>query len=694
MATAVVAESRYDPRCDTVEALDARLVECVRSRAPLRRALARIAGAFVARRAWEPLGFVRPADYVRERPGLSARELHELARVDGALGRLPAIDAALGSGRLGWTKARLLCRVATPEDEGRWLEAAARLSAAALAREVRAIDVGALEARGAETSDDTRAEREVLRIRAATRVRTKWGDVKRTLRRVTGEWLPTDACVELALAEVLSAIGLESGPEEPHSLAREVRAGGAGPVPAPALPPPGPATPSPFVLALVDGLDGASPRELDGRLCRAAALERGLLARIGPLLLAFAELRGPGALGFRSLDAYARERLGISPRKARALLRLERAGQWAPTLGEAWHAGVLTVCQAQALVPLLLTAGSEAFHAAWITRAGEVTVRRLEDDVEHALATGAFDLALLPDLTDFTLGPAGVQTGARPTHAETDVWSANVPADLARLFRACLSSVARRLGTGPGGALEAMFDHVIASWWVSTPRKYRVFERDGWRCTVPGCTSQRNLHGHHVLFRSAGGGDDLANLTTLCAAHHQRCVPRHPSLAQRAQPGTSEVGQAHRPLLDPLCVDRHQRRPVVSVREHRPHRAGPALRHGIVREPDHLGRLVCQHIGWAGAAEQEQGAIARGERGRAERGALHLEGLGGLPGEQVQARHGDSAGVDPLDLHDGHPIGSREPLVEGARPRNPGMPDRRHGGLRQSRACEQQEEHG
>jgi len=41
---------------------------------------------------------------------------------------------------------------------------------------------------------------------------------------------------------------------------------------------------------------------------------------------------------------------------------------------------------------------------------------------------------------------------------------------------------------------------------------------------VPGCTSQRNLHAHHVLFRSAGGSDDDANLTTLCAAHQQRGV--------------------------------------------------------------------------------------------------------------------------------------------------------------------------
>jgi hypothetical protein len=83
--------------------------------------------------------------------------------------------------------------------------------------------------------------------------------------------------------------------------------------------------------------------------------------------------------------------------------------------------------------------------------------------------------------------------------------------------------VARRLGT-PGAALEAMFDHFNDTWFCPAPRAYRVFERDGYRCTVPGCTSQRNLHAHHVLFRSRGGRDDLANLTTLCAAHHQRGV--------------------------------------------------------------------------------------------------------------------------------------------------------------------------
>jgi HNH endonuclease len=36
---------------------------------------------------------------------------------------------------------------------------------------------------------------------------------------------------------------------------------------------------------------------------------------------------------------------------------------------------------------------------------------------------------------------------------------------------------------------------------------------------VRGC-SRAAAHVHHVTYRSAGGGDDLANLVSLCAAHH------------------------------------------------------------------------------------------------------------------------------------------------------------------------------
>ncbi len=41
-----------------------------------------------------------------------------------------------------------------------------------------------------------------------------------------------------------------------------------------------------------------------------------------------------------------------------------------------------------------------------------------------------------------------------------------------------------------------------------------------WRCTVPVCSSRRNLHDHHLRFRSRGGDNARDNRTTVCAAHH------------------------------------------------------------------------------------------------------------------------------------------------------------------------------
>jgi len=67
-------------------------------------------------------------------------------------------------------------------------------------------------------------------------------------------------------------------------------------------------------------------------------------------------------------------------------------------------------------------------------------------------------------------------------------------------------------------------------------RRYRIFERDGWRCKAPGCTSRSGLNEHHITFRSQQGGDEAANLVTLCVGHHQqglhegriRCFGRAP----------------------------------------------------------------------------------------------------------------------------------------------------------------------
>jgi 5-methylcytosine-specific restriction endonuclease McrA len=47
--------------------------------------------------------------------------------------------------------------------------------------------------------------------------------------------------------------------------------------------------------------------------------------------------------------------------------------------------------------------------------------------------------------------------------------------------------------------------------WIS------IFERDQ-RCRY--CGTRRNLHAHHIAYRSQGGNDDPHNLITLCVEHH------------------------------------------------------------------------------------------------------------------------------------------------------------------------------
>jgi hypothetical protein len=85
------------------------------------------------------------------------------------------------------------------------------------------------------------------------------------------------------------------------------------------------------------------------------------------------------------------------------------------------------------------------------------------------------------------------------------------------------------------------------------PREHRVYARDGWRCTVPGCSSYRNLHAHHIVYRSHQGGEELCNLTTLCAWHHPRGV--HAGLVRctgQAPALRFELGR--RPQHPPLLV--------------------------------------------------------------------------------------------------------------------------------------------
>ncbi len=506
-----------------------------RARGPLRRALAAIAERFVDGRGWEALGYARLRDYAAERPGVSTRSLYDLARVGGRLRDLPKVERALASGRLTWTKTRLLARVAKPEDEERWVGYARRVTARSLSREVRAMDRGCAEVGAAATDADPPERCQGVVIRCKSEVNGIWWTVRRLARQVAGEPLPVWACMELVAAEVLSAIPIEvpTGDPEPPRVLRSSEP----PLDvSPELEPDAvPETHAPYFLeGLLEGLETADAFELDRRLRRAVALEQRLDAQVGPLLRAVADSR-LYRTAFATLDAYARERLGMSPQRARALLRLERAGDHAPELVSAYRRGELSWVQALVLVPLFVEGEAWRHAAAWVSRATQFTVRRLEDDVERALELRETDPEIwaqtggLPE--ELAARESAIQkrqTGANPSAPrETSQVFFSGPRDVMRLFKAVLCTVRRRMQRATEGeAFQAMLEHVIEAWSGGgrVRAAHKVFERDGWRCTVPGCSSRRNLQDHHIVFRSAGGSNALENRTTLCAWHHLRGV--------------------------------------------------------------------------------------------------------------------------------------------------------------------------
>jgi hypothetical protein len=650
------------PLCVTGRRLEANLGQLVRAHAPLRRAMVALASRLVLNRSWERLGFARLRDYATERLGLSARSIHDLAHVHGALTELPRIEAAFVSGELPWTAVRLLARVATAADEREWLDRARTMPAAGLAREVRRVDVGALERGGFDADDDEEGTdsggaevrenvRENIMVRCTPQVQGKWHRARQLAWRVVGNPVQPWECLEMVTAEVLSALPVDAIADgdtgqknaesehehvEPRSdedvgrltdgpnsakLSEGERRGAVtdglnssklsegerrGAVEQWRSDRHEECESAPWLRALASsllvGIDAIGAFQLDRRLRRAVRLEQRLDAELGARLALAAHEHLRLVHGIPRFDVYVRERFGLAPRKVRALLRLERARRVSPALSAAYRDGRLSWVQAHALLPVLLIPHARPASDAWVAWATQVSVRRLQEDVDRALLLNEMDPAAFvrgAGLPEAARGASAATDGVRPlttseaiageaiagiesfaarspapgiarptgghrdgggpgddestasfrmprpggserqirahrtTPAETSMVFVHAPRAVARLARTVLCTVRReierRTGRLPteGEAFEVMLEHAVEAWappGSRTRATHRIFERDGWRCTVPGCSSFRNLHDHHIVFRSAGGSDDPANRTTLCVFHHLRGV--------------------------------------------------------------------------------------------------------------------------------------------------------------------------
>lgn len=213
----------------------------------------------------------------------------------------------------------------------------------------------------------------------------------------------------------------------------------------------------------------------------------------------------------------------------------ERVTSECAPLRDAYRAGGVSWLQALTIAPLVVHA-PEDVATAWVARARRVTLRRLTDEVEWALARhdagapGPFP----PPPLDSRLQNETWQIGAPipEPHVQRHVSALGAaitfvgPASIVALFRTAIAAFAAAAPTPEPTwrSCERMLRHVQETWLALPRHRDPVFERDGWRCSVPACSGRRNLHDHHVRFRSRGGDNQRTNRITVCAWHHLRAL--------------------------------------------------------------------------------------------------------------------------------------------------------------------------
>jgi hypothetical protein len=322
-------------------------------------------------------------------------------------------------------------------------------------------------------------------------------------------------------------------------------------------------------------LVSCSAQELDGLVRALSRALAGHELELSQRLLAFHRADGWRGLGYATEAQYARERLGLSrssllARRALAL-RLEALPVIAQALGSA-QIGVEAALQ-------LVRIARPRTERAWLERAQQRTVKHLREEVAAALTavrlSGEVDcpppaeaeLEEYAELERAVLsGRICRSTAGRPLHVAIRPLPSE--SDPNRCWRIMLASLGSFLAGGGVRMSAAPAPRALASagrvelrlrmprhlylWWrgleaqaarwlprgmswlrflcLSLWRGWQhllgasvayggIYLRDGYRCRSPVC-SRRDVTPHHLHFRSQGGGDEPANVATVCSCCH------------------------------------------------------------------------------------------------------------------------------------------------------------------------------
>lgn len=428
--------------------------------------LVRLLGRLDAIEGWQGVGIRSLGHWASIYLGIDLRTAAQQAQVGRQLDALPAIDRAAAAGELGWSKLRLLARVAEPASQAKWLDLARELSVGQLARVVGAYR------RASETDDPDRNDNHRER-------RGIWlFDEPDGLVRITGLLEPDDAAV---LRAALAAHG--------ELLWRHQRRGDAGDTPATehgdaSSPGSSEAQAARTHGEAGDGREAHAPCEQSEPADPGAAANPGEPAEPGAAAEPgeptepeqAAEPAEPGAAAEPTAEPDGASDPGDSAQPA-------RPSEVDPTLAARDPAASRRVDALVALARAALAAGATPDDG---------------DDLTEVLVVVDHDVLALRS----EVGRCQLHNGP-PIGSHT-----------AR--RLCCDALIRPLLHRDGQPL----DLGRAQRLVNRAQRRALRFRDGPGCAFPGCGA-RHVDAHHLVFWDDGGPTDLANLCLLCRHHHR-----------------------------------------------------------------------------------------------------------------------------------------------------------------------------
>lgn len=484
-------ERRHLLRGDAALLVDGLLVRVSRGRGAVDVAMGRALESLVQGERVLRLGFSGIADYARERLGIGRSTANALRRLSRELIVRPVLAKAVRAGEVSARKAQELLPVAFGVNEARWVEWART----ATVREIQAAVRAARE--GEAPAPDEPFERVWMQL--SPEQRSVVDAAMELARKVLGATTPRWELLEAILQEFLGAHPVEQAEVEEAVFHSQVGDWLEGAKEALEL-----ETQRWAALDRIGNVAApeveltADPFRLDEQLRELGALRDGWDATFGHLAMLMRMLGLWRDLGFASFGHYCDERLGIARRTVDERISLERKLQEFPSLQGALTERRVSYEQAR----IISRCATEKTVDEWIARAGDLTC------IELARAATANEEAQMCGRNELVMF---------------------VPRSITSLLSAACRAVREVAGRWipPGDCLALVSRHFIAVWEHVLKRRQtpqsRAVERDDGLCQVP-CCSRAAAHAHHIVYRSHGGGDEQANLVSLCAVHHMRVL--------------------------------------------------------------------------------------------------------------------------------------------------------------------------